>query len=235
MEKNYCTAIVLAAGKGKRMGTKIHKQYLSLGGYPLIYYSLRAFASSPLIDEIILVAAEGEEIYCKKEIVEKYNIEKVSRVVAGGKERYHSVWNGLQLVEKGYVFVHDGARPFVDEGIIERAYEAVTESRACVVGMPVKDTVKLSDENGYVKETPERSRMWTVQTPQVFDTELLKKAFQLLMSTRHIQVTDDAMVVEQMLGHPIKLVQGSYENIKITTPEDLEVAELFLNRRGIRE
>lgn len=235
MEKNYCTAIVLAAGKGKRMGTKIHKQYLSLGGYPLIYYSLRAFASSPLIDEIILVAAEGEEIYCKKEIVEKYNIEKVSRVVAGGKERYHSVWNGLQLVEKGYVFVHDGARPFVDEGIIERAYEAVTESRACVVGMPVKDTVKLSDENEYVKETPERSRMWTVQTPQVFDTELLKKAFQLLMSTRHIQVTDDAMVVEQMLGHPIKLVQGSYENIKITTPEDLEVAELFLNRRGIRE
>ena len=235
MEKNYCTAIVLAAGKGKRMGTKIHKQYLSLGGYPLIYYSLRAFASSPLIDEILLVAAEGEEIYCKKEIVEKYNIEKVSRVVAGGKERYHSVWNGLQLVEKGYVFVHDGARPFVDEGIIERAYEAVTESRACVVGMPVKDTVKLSDENEYVKETPERSRMWTVQTPQVFDTELLKKAFQLLMSTRHIQVTDDAMVVEQMLGHPIKLVQGSYENIKITTPEDLEVAELFLNRRGIRE
>lgn len=235
MEKNYCTAIVLAAGKGKRMGTKIHKQYLSLGGYPLIYYSLRAFASSPLIDEIILVAAEGEEIYCKKEIVEKYNIEKVSRVVAGGKERYHSVWNGLQLVEKGYVFVHDGARPFVDEGIIERAYEAVTESRACVVGMPVKDTVKLSDENGYVKETPERSRMWTVQTPQVFDTELLKKAFQLLMSTRHIQVTDDAMVVEQMLGHPIKLVQGSYENIKITTPEDLEVAELFLNRRGTGE
>ena len=231
MEKNYCTAIVLAAGKGKRMGTKIHKQYLSLGGYPLIYYSLRAFASSPLIDEIILVAAEGEEIYCKKEIVEKYNIEKVSRVVAGGKERYHSVWNGLQLVEKGYVFVHDGARPFVDEGIIERAYEAVTESRACVVGMPVKDTIKIVDDNCYAVSTPPRSSMWQIQTPQCFITKEIKEAYRKMMEVKDDSVTDDGMVMETYGIRGVRMIKGSYENIKITTPEDMLLGEAILKGR----
>ncbi|MBC5690119.1 2-C-methyl-D-erythritol 4-phosphate cytidylyltransferase [Mediterraneibacter sp. NSJ-55] len=231
MEKKYCTAIVLAAGQGRRMGTEVHKQYLLLGGRPVLYYSLHTFEASPLIDEIILVTGEGEEQYCKEEIVEKYGISKVKAILAGGAERYHSVWNGLCRMQKdGYVFVHDGARPFVDKDMIARAYEAVCAGKACVVGMPVKDTIKIADENGFVKETPKREELWMVQTPQVFDSELLRGAYAMLMRQAHIEVTDDAMVVEQMLNHPIQFVYGSYENIKITTPEDLEVAEVFAQK-----
>ncbi len=232
MEKQYCTAIVLAAGSGKRMGTKVHKQYLLMGGKPVLYYSLKAFEDSDLIDEIILVTGSGEEAYCREQIIEKYGISKVKKIVSGGAERYDSVWSGLQETkEDGYVFIHDGARPFVDEVIIRRGYECVSADRACVAGMPAKDTVKIADENGFVADTPDRSRVWIVQTPQVFETGLVKEAYRLLMESEHPSVTDDAMVVEQMLHFPIKLFKGSYENIKITTPEDLEIAEVFLKNR----
>ena len=143
MEKKKCTAIVLAAGQGRRMGTKVRKQYVLLEGRPILYYSLHVFDLSPYIDEIVLVVGKGEEEYCRKEIVEKYGIQKVRRIIPGGAERYHSVWKGLSEIEgEGYVFVHDGARPFVDTAMIERAYEAVCVCKACVVGMPVKDTIK---------------------------------------------------------------------------------------------
>ena len=232
MEKKYCTAVVLAAGSGKRMGTKVHKQYLLMGGKPVIYYSLRAFQDSEVIDEIILVCGSGEESYCREEIVQRYGISKVSKIIPGGAERYHSVWNGLKGAENGYVYIHDGARPFVDEAMIQRAYECVSEYHACVAGMPSKDTVKLSDADNVVAETPDRSRVWIVQTPQVFESELIKKAYSMLMEQEKTGVTDDAMVAEQMLGTPIRLFYGSYENIKITTPEDLEIAEVFLKRRS---
>lgn len=229
MEKIHCTAIVLAAGRGKRMGTKIHKQYLELAGKPVLYYSLRAFENSKSIDEIILVTGSGEEDYCRKEIIEKYEFQKVKRIVTGGKERYHSVYNGLsQIKEEGYTFVHDGARPFVSEQIIERALEEVKNSKACVVGMPVKDTIKIADANGYVESTPERNRVWMVQTPQVFENSLLKEAYSKLMEYENPSITDDAMVVEQMLHYPVRFVEGAYSNIKITTPEDLIIAEAFL-------
>lgn len=232
MGKAHCTAIVLAAGQGKRMGTKVHKQYLELKGKPVLYYSLKAFEESSVIDEIFLVAGAGEEEYCRQEIVRKYNITKVSKILAGGAERYHSVWNGVQEMEEdGYVFIHDGARPFVDEDIIERAFEEVKEHKACVVGMPVKDTIKVADRDEFVKTTPDRSRLWLVQTPQVFENHIVKGAYSMLMRETYINVTDDAMVVEQMLKYPIKLVYGSYENIKITTPEDLRLAEVFLKRK----
>ena len=232
MGKAHCTAIVLAAGQGKRMGTKVHKQYLELEGKPVLYYSLKAFEESSVIDEIFLVAGAGEEEYCRQEIVRKYNITKVSKILAGGAERYHSVWNGVQEMEEdGYVFIHDGARPFVDEDIIERAFEEVKEHKACVVGMPVKDTIKVADRDEFVKTTPDRSRLWLVQTPQVFENHIVKGAYSMLMRETYINVTDDAMVVEQMLKYPIKLVYGSYENIKITTPEDLRLAEVFLKRK----
>ena len=147
-------AIVLAAGRGSRMKSKIQKQYLLLKGKPVLYYSLKAFEES-FIDEIILVTGEEEIEYCRKEIVEKYGFTKVSHIVTGGKERYHSVFCGLQaLTDCDYVFIHDGARPFVTEQILERAYETVQKEHACVVGMPVKDTIKLADENGFAKETP---------------------------------------------------------------------------------
>ncbi len=231
MQKEKCTAIVLAAGRGKRMGTEIQKQYLEIGGKPVLYYSLDVFETSEIIDEIVLVVGENQTAYCQKEIVEKYGFKKITAIVQGGAERYHSVWNGLQKVEDGYVFIHDGARPFVDEEILNRAYDDVKQYQACVVGMPVKDTIKVSDDNECVADTPERSRLWMVQTPQVFDTQLVKRAYQKLMEKQITNVTDDAMVVEQMLGNKVKLVKGSYENIKITTLEDLDVANAFLSKK----
>ena len=228
MQKAKCTAIVLAAGQGKRMGTKVQKQYLEILGKPVLFYSLDVFQKSDIIDEIILVVGEHQEDYCQKEIVEKFHINKVSKIVTGGAERFHSVWNGLQeVVEDGYVFIHDGARPFVTEELLLRAYETVQREKACVVGMPVKDTIKIADDEGFAKETPNRSHVWMVQTPQVFETFLIKGAYSLLMEQEIIQVTDDAMVVETMLQRKVKLVEGSYENIKITTSEDLKVAEIF--------
>lgn len=229
MEKERCTAIVLAAGSGKRMGTKIQKQYLELEGKPILYYALHAFQVSSVIDEIILVTGKEQREYCQKEIVERFELDKVTRIVAGGEERYHSVWNGLLACpEEGYVFIHDGARPFVDEEMILRAYEAVREDRACVVGMPVKDTIKLADEDGYIAQTPDRDLVWMIQTPQVFEMELVRAAYGKLMEQAEVKVTDDAQVVEAMMYEDVKLVRGSYENIKITTPEDLKIAKVFL-------
>lgn len=231
-KKEYCTAIVLSAGKGSRMESDVRKQYLELDGYPMIYYSLKAFQDSPVIDEIYLVVGTGEDNYCRTEIVEKYNLTKVSRILIGGAERYLSVWSGVQeLPESGYVFIHDGARPLVDEEIISRAFAKVQEDKACVVGMPVKDTIKIADEAEFVESTPDRSKLWAVQTPQVFSDQIVKSAYSMLMRKSYISVTDDAMVVEQMLQYPIRLVRGSYENIKVTTPEDLKIAESFLKAR----
>lgn len=229
MGKKYCTAIVLAGGSGKRMGSKVHKQYLLMGGKPVLVYSLEAFQNSDYIDEIILVTGAGEEEYCREKILAPYHITKVGKVVEGGAERYQSVWNGLQeTAPDGYVFIHDGARPFVNKEIIERAYDCVSRYNACVAGMPVKDTIKIADENGFVKETPDRNTLWMIQTPQVFKTSLAKEAYSRLMQKENISVTDDAMVVEQMLHYPVKLFPGSYENIKITTPGDLEIGEGLL-------
>ena len=229
MGKEYCTAIVLAGGSGKRMGSEVHKQYLLMGGKPVLYYSLKAFQESDYIDAIILVAGAGEEEYCRERILNPYGITKVSRITAGGAERYHSVWNGLQAAEhEGYVFIHDGARPFVDEDMIGRAYECVLQYKACAATMPVKDTIKIADENGFVKETPDRNTLWMIQTPQVFEMSLVKEAYSRLMQKEERGVTDDAMVVERMMDAPVKLFPGSYENIKITTPGDLEIGEGIL-------
>lgn len=230
MKKEICTAIVLAAGQGKRMGTTVQKQYLEIGGKPVLYYSLYAFSQCEFIDEIIVVVGENQKEYCEREIISKYQIKKVKAIVPGGAERYDSVWNGLQYALDGYVFIHDGARPFIEDTILQRAYLEVKANKACVVGMPVKDTIKVSDENGFVADTPDRSSLWQVQTPQVFETALVKEAYMKLMEHGQKNVTDDAMVVETMLGHKVKLVEGSYENIKITTPEDLEIASTFLGK-----
>ena len=227
MEKTLCTAIVLAAGQGKRMGTEVQKQFLELKEKPIIYYSLRTFEDSPLIDSVILVTNQGNEAFCQKEIVDKYQFKKVHKIVTGGAERYHSVWNGLQEVEGGHVLIHDGARPFLTEEIIVRVYETLQECRACAVGMPVKDTIKMVDTEGYIVDTPDRNYVWQIQTPQAFETELVKTAYAKLMTQSEIRVTDDAQVVEEMMYEDVKLVPGSYENIKITTPEDLKIAEVF--------
>lgn len=229
MEQGRCTAIVLAAGQGKRMHSKIQKQFLEIGGKPVLYYSLQCFQKSPLIRDIILVTGEDMISYCEKEIVEKYGFFKVCRVTAGGKERYDSVYAGLLCCQDtDYVYIHDGARPFLTEEMVQRGYEAVKRTSACVMGMPSKDTVKLADTSGYIKETPNRKIVWNIQTPQIFSYDLIRGAYESIRKKDMTGVTDDAMVVEQETGTKILLVEGSYRNIKITTPEDLAVAEAFL-------
>ena len=226
-EKN--TAIVLAAGQGKRMHSKIQKQFLKIQGYPVLYYSLRCFQESPLIQDIILVTGEDALSYCKEEIVKKYGFTKVSNVIAGGKERYDSVYAGLCACKDcRYVLIHDGARPFITEEIIERGLEKVKETGACVVGIPSKDTIKLSDAEGYVKETPDRKCVWTIQTPQIFSYALIREAHDSIRKKDMSKITDDAMVIEHETGVKVALAEGSYQNIKITTPEDLYIAEAFL-------
>lgn len=229
--KKQCTAIVLAAGKGSRMGTAVAKQYLELAGRPVAVRSLDAFEASDVIDEILLVTDKAHVEYCRQEIVKKYGFRKVTAVITGGAERYLSVWNGLQAIKhEGYVFIHDGARPFVTPDIISRAYEAVQRYGACVVGMPVKDTIKLVDENACILESPDRSLVWQAQTPQVFSFPLIMEAFRKQLKQDCSTVTDDACVVERQMGIRVHMVEGSYENIKITTPEDLAVGELFLKK-----
>ena len=226
------TAIVLAAGQGKRMHSKVQKQFLEIQGYPVLYYSLRCFQESPLIQDIILVTGEESISYCKEEIVQKYGFTKVSAVIPGGKERYDSVYAGLcECKDCEYVLIHDGARPFVTEEILKRGLQKVKETGACVIGMPSKDTVKLSDEEGYVKETPNRKCVWTIQTPQIFSYPLIREAHDSIRQKDMSKITDDAMVVEIFTNQKVYLSEGSYENIKLTTPEDMTAAHGILSAR----
>ena len=225
-------AIVLAAGKGSRMQADRPKQYLLLKEKPVLYYSLKTFEDS-LIDEVVLVVGKGEIEYCKREIVEKYDFKKVTVITEGGKERYHSVYEGLRRIEiekegMTYVFIHDGARPFITSELISKLLKEVEEHKACVAGMPVKDTIKLVDAKQFVTDTPDRRRVWLVQTPQVFEYKLVYESYEKIMQSNQNGITDDAMVVEQMTGYPVKLIEADYRNIKITTPEDIVIGESFL-------
>ena len=228
MEKQKYAAIVLAAGSGKRMNSQVHKQYLIIQDRPVLYYSLKEFEDSA-VDEIVLVVGKGEEEFCRREIVDKYGISKVKAIVEGGKERYHSVFEGLkQTSDADYVLIHDGARPFVNQDIIRRCMQEVQKYQACVVGMPVKDTIKIADEEGYAKQTPDRKNVWMIQTPQTFSYALIYEAYEEMLKTEDTAITDDAMVLERIKGKKSKLIEGSYRNIKITTPEDLLIANVYL-------
>ena len=170
----------------------------------------------------------------QKEILPQLGLTKLRRIVTGGKERYHSVYEGLKALQNcDYVLIHDGARPLVTEAIISRAVQAAVRDDACVVGMPVKDTIKVSDAEDFAESTPDRSRLWQVQTPQAFSYPLVRGAYDRLMADEALQtgITDDAMVVEHLSGTKVRLVEGSYENLKVTTPEDLVLAEALLKKR----
>ena len=229
---NKITAIVLAAGSGSRMKKKTKKQFMEIKGKPVIWYSLFEFEKSR-VDEIILVTGKEDIDYCKKEIVEKYNLKKIKNVVAGGSERYESVYNGLKEVTGNIVLIHDGARPLINNEIIERSIEGTIKSDACVVGVPVKDTIKRANKEGYIIDTPNRSELWITQTPQSFKTDLVKMAYkkmkeELEKGNTTLNITDDAMVVEEFTTNQVRFVQGDYKNIKVTTPEDIDIAELFI-------
>lgn len=228
--KKKVTAIILAAGQGKRMNTSVAKQFLMLNEKPVIYYSLKIFEESS-VDEIILVTGRDMLEYCQKEIVERYNFSKVSKVVEGGKERYDSVYQALVHTEADYILIHDGARPFISIELIENIIDQVKVHKACLVGAPVKETIKIVDENGYISATPDRNSVWAAQTPQAFEYCAIRKAYNNFYEVKDqlkLTVTDDAMVYETFLQEPVKMLQGDYKNIKLTTPEDLILAEQIL-------
>lgn len=239
------TAVVLAAGSGSRMKAGVAKQFLELAGKPLIYYALRTVEDSAIIDDCILVTGENDMEKMQRDVVEQFGFQKVRAIIAGGSERCYSVANAMRwLSEHGgsgqedYVFIHDGARPFLSEEILERTYKAAKECGACVAAMPSKDTVKLIDEQGFAAETPERRSVWTVQTPQTFERELIIDAYARFEAATKggeergkVMVTDDAGVVETYTERKVKLVEGAYSNLKVTTPEDLVIAEAFLHSK----
>ena len=226
------TAIILAAGKGSRMHSTVQKQYMMLDGYPVVYYALKSFQDSE-VDDIILVTGKDEITYCEQEIVKAYGFDKVSRVISGGTERYESVYNALSAAEDtAYVIIHDGARPFVDLEMIHDSIIHVKEHGACTVAVPVKDTIKEVAENGFGIRTLERRLLWNVQTPQAFSYDLIKTAYLKMMENGDIDVTDDTMIVERYMGHSVKVIHGSYYNIKLTTPEDMEIAEFLVKNRS---
>ncbi|MDO5410835.1 MAG: 2-C-methyl-D-erythritol 4-phosphate cytidylyltransferase [Lachnospiraceae bacterium] len=233
-KKMIYTAVVLAAGKGKRMNSDVSKQFLELNGKPVLYYSLAAFEKSP-VDRIILVTGEADIEYCRTEIVEKYGFRKVEQITAGGKERYHSVWNGIQAAgECDYILIHDGARAFIDQQTIKRCMEDVRTNKACVAAVPVKDTIKVVNDDLKGIKTPDRSTLWIIQTPQVFERSLIWNAYRQLAQELEKgtapAVTDDTMVAEYYMNCSAHMVMGSYYNIKVTTPEDLVLGTAILNQ-----
>lgn len=221
-----CSAIVLAAGSGKRMGTSVKKQYLDVGGMPVLAYSLRCFDRQPFIKEIILVTSPEEMLYCRKEIVETYGIQKVRTIVPGGAERCDSVYEGLKACqETSFVFIHDGARPFVSDSLLEKLYDDVQEYEACIAAVRAKDTIKIADAEGNIVSTPDRRTLWQAQTPQVFDRKLILSCYTKAIQENACNLTDDASCVEYCGEKQVHLTEGSYDNIKITTPEDLKLAK----------
>lgn len=224
------TAVVLAGGKGRRMNQDIAKQYLHICGRPMLLYSLECFEKSAFIDDIVLVVADEEKEFCKDRILSQMPLTKLKAVVSGGKERYDSVMNALKVVEEpGYVFIHDGARPFVTDTIIKDMIDALEIYNACATGVKVIDTIKKTDTEGQIEETVDRSMLWQIQTPQAFDVRLIKDAYRKFIEAGKPFVTDDTMVVELFGDCKVKMVEGSYENMKVTTPVDMIVAEQIVN------
>ncbi|MBR6325379.1 MAG: 2-C-methyl-D-erythritol 4-phosphate cytidylyltransferase [Lachnospiraceae bacterium] len=252
--KKHCTAIVLAGGKGTRMGADVPKQYLSLAGRPLIWYSLQAVEQSNILDDCILVTAREDMELMRTKVLEKYGFRKVLAMAPGGAERYESVLSGLRMLEElqsgcdaglgrtDYVFIQDGARPFLTEEILRRNYETALECGTAVTAVRAKDTVKIADERGFVVQTPDRNRVWNMQTPQTFRFAEIREAYEKMMvrvqeercAGRTLPITDDAQVMELFGDLPVRLAEGSYDNFKVTTPEDLRLAESMLAGDGSR-
>ena len=223
-------AVIVAAGDGKRMGSKVKKPYLELASRPILFHTLRNISSSPLISGIILVVGKGLVDYCRHEVVEAFMIKGVINIIEGGDERQDSVYHGLKALPEDteLVMIHDGVRPFVSCKMIEETIAAATEYGAAVTGVKVKDTIKTVDESNRVIQTVNRTGLWAVQTPQVFKAKLLRDCYDTAIN-KGFYGTDDASIVE-WAGLEVMIVEGEYENIKITTPFDLMVAEAMIER-----
>lgn len=220
------SAIVLAGGRGKRMNYHKSKQFIEIKGKPVLVYTLEKFIYNKSIDEVILVLPEDEVDYCKKEVLQKYSL-KVDRIVIGGKERQDSVFNALEAMEKAnIVLIHDGARPFINEKIIEEGIKYANIYGAAAPGVTPKDTIKIKNEDNISVDTPDRNTLVAVQTPQCFKYDEIYQCHRKIKEENAI-VTDDTSVVEKY-GHKVYLYEGDYTNIKITTPEDLILAERLI-------
>ncbi|SEN59837.1 2-C-methyl-D-erythritol 4-phosphate cytidylyltransferase [Lihuaxuella thermophila] len=220
--------IIPAAGQGKRMGTKESKQFLFLDDQPVLLHTLRVFETHPEVGEIVVVTRENE-IGRVTGLVEKAGLKKVTKVTVGGRERQESVYQGLKWLTAEWVLVHDAVRPFVSHEAISRLLTVVRMHGAAILAVPVKDTVKQVDSAGIVEMTPDRNRLWAVQTPQAFRTDLLREAHEQAAGQERT-VTDDSMLVE-LLGIDVRVVEGEYTNIKLTTPDDLILAEAIYQMR----
>ncbi|WP_286317278.1 2-C-methyl-D-erythritol 4-phosphate cytidylyltransferase [Romboutsia ilealis] len=219
--------VIVAAGTGSRMNMGINKQFIKLEGKEIIAYTIEKFYNNSNIEDIVVVVKEDESDFFKKEILDKYNFKNI-KIAYGGKERQDSVYNGLKLLDKKchVVLIHDGARPFVSDKIIDNCIKEAKNHKAVVVGVPVKDTIKVIDKDKYIVDTPNRSVLWSVQTPQIFDYNILIDAYKDAFKNGFYG-TDDAMLVER-IGYKVKMVEGSYNNIKITTQEDLNLGSQIL-------
>ena len=225
-------AIIVAAGSGKRMGSAIPKQFLQLDGRTILSYTIEAFDSSEDINEIVIVTSEDNIAYVKDEIAAPFK--KVKDVIAGGSERQYSVFNGLSALDKACktVLIHDGVRPFITHECIKRIISATEKHGCCVLGMPVKDTIKICSPEGYVDTTPDRSLLWQAQTPQAFKYDIIINAHKQAQADGFLG-TDDSMLTER-LGYKTLMVEGSYENIKITTPEDMDMGAKILEKNNTK-
>lgn len=221
------SVVIVSAGKGSRMKADINKQFLKLREKEVIAHTIDKFYNNKNIDEIVVVVREDESEFFKQNIIDKYGYENI-KISFGGKERQDSVFNGLKSVDKQceIVLIHDGARPFVTNEIIDNCIECAKENKCAIVGVPVKDTIKIVNENGDVCDTPNRNTLWAIQTPQTFNYELIVEAHEKAKKENYYG-TDDSMLMEHF-GYNVKVVEGSYNNIKITTPEDLKIGEEIL-------
>lgn len=221
--------IIVAAGRGTRMGTKESKQYLMLKSKPIIVHTLEKFHSHPLISQIVLVTGKADIARCESWI-KQYGLQDNVQVVEGGNERQHSVYQGLRAISTPWVLVHDGVRPFVADEHITSCFVTAKEYGAAVLAVPVKDTIKQVNEHGEVIGTPKRESLWAIQTPQAFRASDLARAHEKAGLEGFVG-TDDAMLIER-LGMQVKVVEGDYSNVKITTPDDLIYAEFITSRNN---
>jgi len=227
--------LIPAAGMGRRMQASFNKQYLVLDDRPILAHTLSLFDDHPRVDHIYLISPADEIPFCRREVVQRFGFRKVRELVVGGAERQDSVRNGLRAChadDDDIVLIHDGVRPFFPSRLIDAVIDTATRVGGSVIGVPVKDTIK-DVEDGLIVGTPERGRLWQAQTPQGFRYPLIREAHEQALADGW-RGTDDASLVER-LGQPVAMLEGSYRNIKITTPEDLVLARAFLTETGDSE
>ena len=233
MEKMKIVAIIAAAGKGKRMNARTGKSFIPIFGKPILAYTIEKFEKCKLIDKIYLIVSREEKEQCCRNIISKYNFSKIQELVNGGETRQDSIYNGLNAIDRytDIVVIHDGARPLVEENIIQDSIETAQKYGAAVTAIPIKDTIKKCGKDFIINKTLNREEIWRAQTPQTFKYDLIIQAYHQAYKEKYF-ATDDAAIVERF-GNKVKLILGSEENIKITTPFDIIMVENFL-KRGFR-